>query len=354
MRWAPPAGSVLANDAAGDGFYLHHHDLWTARGAGLQTAFHALGLAEQRTIRGEQRGAIFHLGGKPITSRIVKRACFADPPDGILRAATRRHVPGRIVQAFRYNTRDPYMASHFSFALRWFAGGRQTVRPSTELLSAWCLTQFGFVDPQLPWPAFAIELAEDLLFDPEGSPYTHLCVVNRVELGSYASEHRGMGIAAISRAGIQFFHFGAGTSDILEALNLRHTRRRREQARGRDETLIVRIVVGCIHALSAEVPQRRRVPQWTSEGPRALGQKPPHLALYVPVSDVRHPDLRAHVRALSRGEPGALSALRTLVRGHYRNQPCGPGARLRRRIWIAPHWRNHDADAMPLRTHTLG
>jgi len=53
------------------------------------------------------------------------------------------------------------------------------------------------------------------------------------------------------------------------------------------------------------------------------------------------PELREHVRTTGSRAPSKLS-YRVLVRGHWRNQACGPKRSERRRQWIKPHIRGAD------------
>jgi hypothetical protein len=44
-------------------------------------------------------------------------------------------------------------------------------------------------------------------------------------------------------------------------------------------------------------------------------------------------------KATKSDEPGACWTVRTLVRGHWRNQPCGTQNKERKLTWIRPHWK---------------
>jgi hypothetical protein len=54
-------------------------------------------------------------------------------------------------------------------------------------------------------------------------------------------------------------------------------------------------------------------------------------------------DLREHVSDYLSGDAKRLYKARRIVRGHWRNQPWGPGGSLRRLIWIAPFWKGPEA-----------
>lgn len=54
----------------------------------------------------------------------------------------------------------------------------------------------------------------------------------------------------------------------------------------------------------------------------------------------------------SEGSKGKVT-VRTLVSGHWRNQPVGEGRKERKRIWIEPHWRGPEYAPITSRTHVL-
>lgn len=57
-------------------------------------------------------------------------------------------------------------------------------------------------------------------------------------------------------------------------------------------------------------------------------------------SDVRiGPEVRRAASEVAAGRPATAPAIKHIVRGHFRNQACGPQRAQRRRIYVAPHWR---------------
>lgn len=65
-------------------------------------------------------------------------------------------------------------------------------------------------------------------------------------------------------------------------------------------------------------------------------------------------DLRETVReAWSGKRSGGTPKVQFLVRGHWRNQACGPGHAERRRTWIEPFWKGPAESRILLRGHAL-
>lgn len=62
---------------------------------------------------------------------------------------------------------------------------------------------------------------------------------------------------------------------------------------------------------------------------------------------------RTQDRVLSEGDGRRKITVRTLVSGHWRDQPCGRQRLDRKRIWIEPFWRGPDAAAITQKIHHL-
>ncbi len=54
-----------------------------------------------------------------------------------------------------------------------------------------------------------------------------------------------------------------------------------------------------------------------------------------------------HVADYLSGDAQRVYKIRWIVRGHWRNQPHGPGSMLRKRIWIAPFWKGTEGAPAP-------
>ena len=95
---------------------------------------------------------------------------------------------------------------------------------------------------------------------------------------------------------------------------------------------------------------------WTYDGLRLARAKrarglPPSSELYVLGAPVRC-DVTEGLRRYLDGE-GKSPTVRFLVRGHYRNQACGPGQTQRRIIWIQPHWKGEEGARILARPYSL-
>jgi hypothetical protein len=64
-------------------------------------------------------------------------------------------------------------------------------------------------------------------------------------------------------------------------------------------------------------------------------------------------DAREHLAAYLVGATRSPHKTRWVVRGHWRNQPCGEGFSERKRTWIQPHYSGHKHGAILVREHVL-
>lgn len=65
-------------------------------------------------------------------------------------------------------------------------------------------------------------------------------------------------------------------------------------------------------------------------------------------------DCREWLKALAKGEVSRSITVQSLVRGHWKNQPCGPGRTERKFIHIEPYWRGPEDAPIAVRPHILG
>jgi hypothetical protein len=64
-------------------------------------------------------------------------------------------------------------------------------------------------------------------------------------------------------------------------------------------------------------------------------------------------DCRPSLREFLEGRKPHPAAVQWLVRGHWRNQACGPHLSERRPTWIQPHWKGPEDAPINVRPHVL-
>jgi hypothetical protein len=104
-----------------------------------------------------------------------------------------------------------------------------------------------------------------------------------------------------------------------------------------------RILILIRHYIAGLIIAYQVKSNWTYEGVRLSQVKktrgvPPQHRYYVLGRKVRT-DVREGVQRYVNGESHKSPSFQFVVRGHYRNQACGPNHSERRIIWIEPFWK---------------
>ena len=73
----------------------------------------------------------------------------------------------------------------------------------------------------------------------------------------------------------------------------------------------------------------------------------------VVVRDPAKDDVRCGLTRYLEGKRRSSPSTQTLVRGHWKNQPCGPGGKGRKFIHIEPYWRGPEDAPIAVRPHVL-
>ena len=90
-------------------------------------------------------------------------------------------------------------------------------------------------------------------------------------------------------------------------------------------------------------------------GPRPIQYKrgEPQTWTFQLARDVKI-DCRAAVRDYVRGLAASSPVVQSLVRGHWKRQPHGPGGTERKTIFIEPYWRGPEEAPIAVRAHRPG
>jgi len=211
------------------------------------------------------------------------------------------------------------------------------------------------VEVRAPWAAFLLAVPSGLVFMSgkcdQPVPVYQVCVRYDDGKWSYSamSEHAMLHRADVHQSKLCKAYedaHGIAQSSFLPLMDM--------DARA-EELLGHYILSACLFATgrknlrrlgtNARASRRRPRPQRDDVVP-----KPVTFVLSVPVTI----DCSAVVREYALGTgTGKAPSVNWMVRGHWRNQPHGPGNTLRRLKWIAPHWGNLNAEAIAVRPHVI-
>ncbi len=118
----------------------------------------------------------------------------------------------------------------------------------------------------------------------------------------------------------------------------------------RANQMIYRLLVGLMLELERSPPGSEHAPRRPRRFAMRKGKSvASHWALIRPVTV----DCRASVREFV-AMGGSAPTVRTMVRGHWKRQVCGPGGTDRRLVRIEPYWRGPEDGPVAVRSHVVG
>ena len=271
----------------------------------------------------------------------------------VLAEIQRRTDPGRVDRAMA-SARDPmtYLAglSYFSSAAHWQECGRQMLEVTPDLAAALALTDAPQGIPRnLPYDAFLISLPN--------TPF------------SYADDHGGRNPVSAVLVSVNHFHFESGwedridffpvnrgTMDIGSEKSGNHLHGSWKPGKPYDKTLVrkdtmedgdmstmammFRLIANLAVYVGERVEGEKHSAPW-GNGKKKSKHRGAFATRYG--SAISLPaQLVDYVRA-GNEDPKFKIKSRFTVLGHWRNQPCGPGRKEVKRIWVKPHWKGPES-----------
>jgi hypothetical protein len=234
----------------------------------------------------------------------------------------------------------------------WARGGFHAVR-LTGLQAAAFAWSDETIDPaqvKSPWPAFAIDMPAGILPFPDSAQST-----TRILVCDKLDAHDGRFITLIALSNDQRTHIVgrpvACNESFTSFLN-DFDGKEEDKPAWRMWNCVARIALSTMISLSdpdrmapVVVKKPGKGQKWRAQAQRGLD--------YVEVNQPVLVDAREVVtRYIATGQAGRIG-VRVLVRGHHRNQPCGPKSSLRKRIWIDPFWRGDEEAPVIVHAHEL-
>jgi hypothetical protein len=278
-----------------------------------------------------------------------------------------KSVDDALSDYFSGNSLVAYCAEHdltqiviLSVATEWVAQAMPVVDTSMEVASAFCVSGAQDVneeDLHFPWRAFAIRVPTGLIsaMGSDGTPKDVHTIVARVWVRDNGKE--AVEFVAFTETVI-LHQFGLSKAHIFGEdvfLDTPASALPTTTWDHRAMTLCRGMIRGVLAFFSSSPKESFRRPRSTKaktlKGRPAALRKMPDFDHYVITADVKV-NARDAVRAYNRGERAKL-ALRSLVRGHFRSQACGPRRESRQIRWILPYWRGLDNSITATRTHKV-
>lgn len=249
-------------------------------------------------------------------------------------------------------------------ATMWAACGFPVVRVEghkyAAALMATRLSEECRIEP--PWPAFVIDIPRPLLevLDDDGRPFEVCSVlVERHEVsGRSDGETRVWSFIALSAdSGPTLWSFRRTLRELVDEENMMDLESTEGPLQAEDQEytsrdgrltfLIARLVLGTCLAASSPDALRQMRPRAPSS-PATPSSSMQHFRLTAPVKIDCREAIRGYANHGSRSP-----SVRWMVRGHWRNQACGPAMKERRAKWIEPYWKGPDGAPAVVRPHVL-
>jgi hypothetical protein len=242
---------------------------------------------------------------------------------------------------------------------RWFQHGCPVVRLDPRLAASLIFTEIGsevdVADP--PWPAFRIDVPPGLIPCSRKTDDAHVATVHvarSVTINGgirwdWTLQDSARPLAQLYSCSTADRLESAPLADDFEAILVAEAWRPDALTR-RLEAVVVRLMRGVLATMENRTSitrsrSKRKQSRWRLS-------KAPETIVFVLGRDVRvNIDCTAAVGAFVRGHSRSMPAVQWPVRGHWRNQACGPGLRDRRATWIQPHWKGPENAARLVRGH---
>jgi hypothetical protein len=315
----------------------------------------ARGTALQRTVAGDFKRQMVAMG-----VNIWPTAFRGRDPDDVLGAARRiwdeakRRGDDHVMTMMHV----PEYQRMLVFSARW----AQYAFPVVQLhghkyAAALMSTQPQDVEPMLPWPTFLLEVPLGLVttVDDLGieQPIEAAFVSRQVHDGK-AMWHMQMiaiGGTSLHRWDIDFKDLFAHGKDLPTIDSNPAFQMQYENRDDRVWWLMARLLANVCVVMS-DPDEVHELSRGKRSGLSPTPGNPDTSKIY----RVGHPvdvDCRQAVSEYISGERRSGPTVRFVVRGHWRDQACGPGLSERRQKWIVPYWKGPEIGAINVRPHVV-
>jgi hypothetical protein len=221
-------------------------------------------------------------------------------------------------------------------------------------------------DLEPPWDAFVIQIPSDLLWtkvedSDDRVPIDAVTVAYKRERTHEGTMREGWSYATISNSStVSVWRFGIETKDLLLDDLENNPFKEHPLAmpyESEDKALSVllgRLIVNTILAFqeAGNVKMTKSSRKPTCKPTR---KNPPEFRTFKLGKSITldcRPAIKQYLEDPS-GHKGGSPTVRWLVRGHIRNQACGPRHSERKRIWIMPYWKGPEEAPILSRAHEI-
>ncbi len=238
---------------------------------------------------------------------------------------------------------EPVVQHALPIALFWAESGFPMVEPGHRLAASFMATSFSGLDmPRTPWPCFAVMAPPGLLSD-------YGFVLVQPHDGGSCTTANFWGASFSIKSEI-FSGFLVGDARTVISKQAAFSEAAADQVK-KISIVLDRLVVGCWLEMQEYRPADLRAPLEHAQHQRRTNKTPTvySFKLTRPVKV----DVREAVRDYVEGKTSSSPSVQTLVRGHWKQQPHGPGRELRKYIHVEPYWRGPEDAPIAVRPHRI-
>jgi hypothetical protein len=226
----------------------------------------------------------------------------------------------------------------FTAIMEWRASGFNAFEPSEDLCAALLLTETKSIDltkVKLPYPGFTLSIPDKLIIDDSDKLSFTQLVVGR------ASNTDGDSIIQIHALGGSLTRADLWVWFSLDNLLLKGLDENKDREFFKDEAgvKLKRLVISLLAYMNSVEGSIEKLAIVPSKKTFRYKEPEPKIVRWALGRTIKiDPQL---IRAAKAGHNEPLFKLkyRFVVRGHFRNQACGPALSERKQKWIGPHWK---------------
>lgn len=257
----------------------------------------------------------------------------------------------------------------YQIALNWFRCGLPKVSIGSKHAAALMCTRMpsdAAPELRMPWSTFVIDVPDGIGVQFSGLPVRHV-VVHRDTTGDFTGFNDEDGdvrvfcmVASPERGLFDVPFVVSAVADLRELAD----RARKNEESGNDRSVselsrayskMVAAILWLALGVVAELNQPREAATIERNGskPRLNRRGEPIVTTFALARDI-NVDCRAAVREYVSGARGTSPTVQSLVRGHWKKQPCGAARSDRKLIFVEPYWRGPETAPIALRAHVVG
>lgn len=288
-------------------------------------------------------------------------AHFAKDPDGALIEIRRMCAAASNNGDADYFQAIATKAGAIRFAIDWFRSGLPKVLVGHKHAAALMCTRMpADAAPELRmlWDGFVVDVPDGMIVDA-GLPVRHVGLFRTHFDAEYepdgANARGAIKCVAIMADPVGDPHKRAfpyafeAVDDLRELAERSNLYEDIPSEKGR--CLMLRLLLGVIAELNQ--PRESATIAHGASRPRLNRRGEPIVSTFALSRDIKV-DCREAVHEYMRGARGTSPTVQSLVRGHWKKQPCGTARSDRRLIFVEPYWRGPETAPIALRSHAFG